>query len=160
MIKIMARVMVVLFVIAVIGAIGMAFLQVYVRFKGAEQDAIAQTYIKDVVWSFNTEDLSEFKLHLHPELVEYLETKEGAQAISLLSNMGSLKTIEESKWVSSKSAASTAKGQYEFSNYEVQATFENGKGVVKVSTIPNGDGYYVTNFQIFSNHFATLMSSN
>ncbi|WP_159657811.1 hypothetical protein [Vibrio atypicus] len=156
MTKIIAKVFATLFVIVVIGAIGIAFLQVYSSSKAFEQDVVAQTYIKKVVLSFNTEDLSEFKEHLHPELAKYLETKEGIQLISFLSKIGTLKTIDESKWVSSKSAASTAKGKYEFSNYEVQATFENGKGLVKVSTIPNGDGYFVTNFQIFSEYYATL----
>ena len=156
MTKIIAKVLATLFIIAVIGAIGIAILQVYGWSKAAEQDVIAQTYIKKVVLSFNADDLSEFKEYLHPKLAESLETKEGSQLISFLSKIGSLKTIDESKWVSSKSAASTAKGLYELSNYEVQATFENGKGLVKVSTIPNGDGYVVTNFQIFSEYYATL----
>ncbi|MGF1713220.1 hypothetical protein L4C37_22000 [Vibrio kagoshimensis] len=156
MARIIAKVFAILIVIAVICAIGFAILKIYATTKALEQDVVAQTYIKKVVLSFNADDLSEFKEYLHPKVTEYLETKEGTQLISLLSKIGTLKTIDELKWVSSKSVASTVQGQYEFSNYEMQATFENSKGLVKVSTIPNGDGYFVTSFQIFSEYYATL----
>lgn len=156
MTKIIANVLATIFVIAVIGVIGVGALYVYGWSKAMEQDVTAQTRIKQVILSFNANDLSEFKKHLHPKLTKSLETKEGIQLVSFLGKIGELKAIDEVKWVSSKSAVSTAKGQYEVSNYEVRATFENGRGLVKVSTVPNGDGYYVTNFQIFSDYYATL----
>lgn len=142
--------------LAVIGGISFAFLGVYVGGEMSEQDIHAQGYIKKVVRSFNAEDLSEFRQYLHPQLAGYLDSDEGVKLVSILGAVGELKSIEESKWVSSKNAVSTSKGAYEFSNYEVNATFEQGKGLIKVTTIPNGDGYLVTNFQIFSKYYSTL----
>ncbi|MEF1278612.1 hypothetical protein QTO05_05620 [Vibrio fortis] len=159
MIKIFAKVLTALFIILVIGAVGMGILAFYGMGKSAEQDVIAQTYIKKVVLSFDTSDLSEFKGFLHPQVVANLETNEGEKFINLISTLGPIKAIEDPKWISSKSTLSTSDGQYQFSNYEVQATFENGKGLIKLSTIPDRDGYLVTNFQVFSDYFSTLQYS-
>lgn len=156
MAKVIAIIVSVVAVLVALGAIGFAFLGVYAGSKAAEQDIHAQGYIKKVVWSFDTDDLSEFKQYLHPKLVGYLDTDEGVKLVSLLGKIGDLKSIEEAKWVSSKNAASTSKGAYELSNYEVNATFTHGEGLIKVTTIPDGEGYLVTNFQIFSSFYSTL----
>lgn len=125
----------------------------FVAVKGSKLDSSSKAYVDESVpLIVSTWSKDELLKRASPELRKVATDEEITQLFTKLSTLGALKSYDGSKG-DAKINYDLKTGMTVSANYIAEATFENGKGHIKVTLLQRAGNWQILNFYVESPFF-------
>lgn len=114
---------------------------------------VAKPYLEINIPAAVSWDFEQLRPLLTPEALEAFETDRGQKIYKMFSKLGPLQSLEEPRFLGSKTGATTKNGTFDIINFTILGHFEAGDAQVAVTLATSGDSYLIHYIHINSDAF-------